>query len=213
MNTTAPKTNSAYWNDGNFILEVLKALSLLAFSIIVNYFAVRFAATHAGPVVPDLLFAHTDHLDTHVIDYYFAFYFTVSTLLFSLFHPRSLLFFLKAMSSLILVRDFFMNLTQLGIPTANPTLSFFTQGGDLFFSGHTALPFMAALIFWDIKTARYMLFFLSAFMGAEVILGRQHYSIDVFAAPFIAYGVYVLCQKIFKREYSMIQGYENKPTN
>ena len=207
------RTAYTYWNDDKFILEVLKAFSFLALTIVVNYFAVRYAAAHAGPVVSDLLFEHTARFDTHFVDYYFALYFAAGTLLFSLLHPQFLLFFLKAIASLILARDFFMNLTELGVPTTAPTLSFFTQGGDLFFSGHTALPFMAALVFWDMRPARYLLMLLCIFMGIEVILGRQHYSIDVFAAPFITYGVYIICQKVFKSEYSMIQEYENKSPN
>lgn len=191
------------WKDSYFILDLLKALSLAAFALIVNYYAVRYATAHAGPSVPDFLLDHVSAINTHYIDYRFASYAEYAILFFAIIRTRSLVFFLKTMSILILVRAFFVNLTNLGIPAGTtPTTSFFTQGGDLFFSGHTALPFMATLIFWDIVPARYVLLALTLFMGTEVLWGHQHYSIDVFAAPFITYGVFVFCKRIFKGDYA-----------
>jgi membrane-associated phospholipid phosphatase len=35
------------------------------------------------------------------------------------------------------------------------------------------------------------------FFGASVLLAHVHYSIDVFAAPFIVYGVFVIAAKVF----------------
>jgi hypothetical protein len=57
-------------------------------------------------------------------------------------------------------------------------------GGDLFFSGHTGLPFLAALAFWHIPTLR--IFYLAStwYFGTVVLLGHYHYSIDVLAALF-----------------------------
>jgi hypothetical protein len=200
-----------YWRDERFILEALKAFSFLALALLVNYFAVRAATNNAGAVVEDLLFTYLPHLQGPLIawiDLYLAYYAVILTVIYAILQPQHLPFFIKTASVLIVVRDAFINLTHLGIPTAAPTLSFYTQGGDLFFSGHTAMPFLAALVFWQIKPARYALLLVTAFMGAEVILSHQHYSIDVFAAPFITYGVFAACRHFFKSEYSMMQGHE-----
>lgn len=195
--------DSALWKDSFFILDLLKALSIAALALIINYYAVRYATAQAGPSLPDFILDRVRAINTHFIDYQFASYMEYALLIFAVIRTRYLVFFLKSMSVLILVRAFFVNLTNLGIPAGTiPTTSFFTQGGDLFFSGHTALPFMATLIFWDIVPARYILLGLTLFMGTEVLVGHQHYSIDVFAAPFITYGVYVFCREIlFKVDY------------
>jgi membrane-associated phospholipid phosphatase len=36
------------------------------------------------------------------------------------------------------------------------------------------------------------------------IFGHLHYSIDVFSAFFIAYGVFEIAKKIFKKEYLLL---------
>jgi hypothetical protein len=36
-----------------------------------------------------------------------------------------------------------------------------------------------------------------------VLLAHVHYSIDVFAAPFIVYGMYVITAKLFPRDYAL----------
>ncbi len=187
-----------YWRDPVFGLNFLKAGSFFAFAIIVNYYAVRYATTHAGPSVPDAVLDIIPMMDTWQIDYYLAMYLLYAAFLFAVFLPQHLLFLLQSLSLLIVTRSVFINLTHLGIPAGTtPTMSFFTQGGDLFFSGHVAMPFLAALVFWDIRPIRYFFLFAAAFMGGEVLLGHQHYAIDVFAAPFITYGVFVISQKVF----------------
>ena len=185
------------WNNPYFVLEFIKALSFLSFSIIINYYAVRYATLNAGPPIPDTILDNIPLFNTAYIDYYLALYIQYGVLLFALTQVKQFIFFIQGLSLLIIVRSFFVNLTQLGIPEgAVPTTSFFTQGGDLFFSGHTALPFFAALVFWDLPLVRYIFLGLSLFFGVEVLLGHQHYSIDVFAAPFITYGVFCFLKKI-----------------
>lgn len=190
-----------HWGNPQFCLRFLQAASLFAASLVVNYFAVRFATVHAGPAVPDLILGSIPMIETQFIDYYLAFYLQYATMIFVLFHPDRLIFFLKSLSFLILTRSLFINLTRLGIPEGTiPTTSFFTQGGDLFFSGHVALPFLAALVFWKNASARYFFLFCSIVMAIEVLVGHQHYAIDVFAAPFITFGIVELSKVFFKND-------------
>jgi membrane-associated phospholipid phosphatase len=78
-----------------------------------------------------------------------------------------------------------------------------TFQGNFFYSGHTAFPFLLALIFWDNKYLRYLFLILTVFFGVSVLLAHVHYSIDVFAAPFIVYGMYVITAKLFPRDYAL----------
>lgn len=81
-------------------------------------------------------------------------------------------------------------------------------GNDLFFSGHTALPFLMALIFWQNVKLRWAFILLSLFFGSAALLGHLHYSIDVFAAFFITYGIFHIALKIFPDEYALLRSGE-----
>ena len=193
------------FKDDNFLISFLEASCFVTFALVVNYYAVRRATLVAGPRLEDIIFSNFLYINTSYIDYYVAFIIGILTSLVAFFMIKYLIFFKKATALLILVRDFFINLTYLGIPEGIiPTKSFFTQGGDLFFSGHVAFSFLAALVFWNVKYLRYFFLLLTFLMGVEVLLGRYHYSIDVFAAPFITYGVYIFSKNLFKKDYNRI---------
>ena len=194
--------DSALWQQSDFLLDLLKAMSFAAFALLVNYYAAHIATAAAGPAVPDIVFKYFPRMEFMWLDSYGALYLEYGIIAYAFIRTRSLVFFLKTMAVLILVRDTFINMTNLGVPAGTiPTTSFFTQGGDLFFSGHTAFPLMAAIIFWHIPAARYPLLGISLLLATEVLLGRQHYSIDVFAAPFIVYGVYSFCRYLFAKDF------------
>ncbi len=193
-----------FFRDPVYCLEVLKSAAFFAAALILNYFAVRWATATAGPAVPDLLLDWLPMRDTRVIDYYGTLYLEYAVLFYALVQAGRLPFFLKALTALIVTRALFINLTHLGIPAgAEPTISFFTQGGDLFFSGHVALPFLAALVYWEFRKIRLIFLVGTLIMAGEVLLGHQHYSIDVLAAPFITYGIYRLVSKMFVRDFSL----------
>jgi hypothetical protein len=128
-------------------------------------------------------------------------------------NPRHLIFATKAIALYIISRAFFFSLTHIGpyplqyAPSAHNDgyglYHLVTFSGNFFYSGHTAFPFLLALIFWDNKYLRYLFLFLTVFFGASVLLAHVHYSIDVFAAPFIVYGMYVIAAKLFPRDYAL----------
>jgi membrane-associated phospholipid phosphatase len=47
-------------------------------------------------------------------------------------------------------------------------------------------------------------FAVSFILGASVLLGHVHYSIDVFAAPFMTYTIFVIAKKFFPKEYASL---------
>lgn len=106
-------------------------------------------------------------------------------------------------SLIVIVRAGFILLTGLRSPEGSLPVLFpgFTgklqAENDLFFSGHVAIPFMAFLYFYDRKYLRLLFLAGSMTLGATALIMHRHYSIDVFAAPFICYGVYVLGKKLY----------------
>ena len=127
--------------------------------------------------------------------------------------PRYLLFGIKVVALYIVCRAFFITLTHLGayprgiVPGPdNIGFSFyqlFTFQGNYFFSGHTGFPFLAALIFWNNKQLRWFFLFATCIFALTVLFAHVHYSIDVFAAPFIVYGTYVIASKLFPDDYEL----------
>jgi hypothetical protein len=123
-----------------------------------------------------------------------------------IFKPESAPFVFKTFGLLFIFRSAFVGLTHFGPPSG-----FFYQNGidfesnpfkklifknDLFFSGHTAIPFMSFLIFKD-SLFRWLQLVGSIIMGITVLLMHVHYSIDVFSAFFITYGIYSISDKLF----------------
>ena len=76
---------------------------------------------------------------------------------------------------------------------------------DLFFSGHTGIPFLMALMFWNYKPLRYTFLCFSLFFAVVVLLGHLHYSIDVLAAFFITYAIFDICKFFFKKDWALFQ--------
>ncbi|MEK7192117.1 MAG: phosphatase PAP2-related protein [Patescibacteria group bacterium] len=133
---------------------------------------------------------------------------SASILIIVLFHPGYAPFALKSVALLYFIRAIFISLTHLKVHPGKIPVEYGELGrllygsNDLFFSGHTALPLMAALIFWDIKLVRYCLICVSVIFGVSTLLAKSHYSIDVLAVPFMVYGIFVLATKLFKKDLS-----------
>jgi hypothetical protein len=128
---------------------------------------------------------------------------------------RELIFGTKAIALYIIVRAFFTTLTHIGaypigaVPgPENFGWDFYrtlTFPGNFFFSGHTAFPFLMALIFWDKRPWRNFFFVMAVLFGATMLLAHQHYSIDVFAAPFIVYGTYRMAEILFPKDRALME--------
>lgn len=110
--------------------------------------------------------------------------------------PKCMLTVLQAAAVLVGFRALALYLVPLDpmptkIPLADPIVIYFSSGvlvtRDLFFSGHTAAMF---LLFLSAGARMMKMLFLCAtlFIGLGVMLQHVHYSGDVLAAPFFAYG-------------------------
>ena len=196
-----------HWSQKAFTVSVLIGFLLLLASLVINYNAGMYATKHAGPAVTDIVL---DNVPAMNVDFIFldgAIIF-VSFLVFLMFiYPKYLPFVLKSTAVFFIIRSISISLTHIGpSPDKSPLIinsinKFFVFGGDLFFSGHTGLPFLMALIFWNHKKLRYVFIIASLIAGVSVLLGHLHYSIDVFAAFFMTYGIFKISQFFFGKDY------------
>jgi|SRR3989344_1112256 len=181
------------------------------FAVVFAYAINRIAGMHATALAPlgrsisDVLLDAIPRLDTAFI-HTEAHLMALITLCLLFVLPRYFPLTFICLASIIVTRAVFINMTHLGLYKDATRIygSFTTFGGDLFFSGHVAIPFILALVFWDIRWMRYLYFFFMVLYGAAAVLGHYHYSIDIFAAPFIAYGVYRIVCRLFPQLVALL---------
>lgn len=201
--------HKSYWIDRRFIFSTITGLSFLVVSLSINYIAGTYAALNASNSVRDILL---DNLPVVNV----AFIFSEGAILFLLFvaallisEPKRIPFMLKSMALFVIVRSIFVIMTHLApspnqiVINLNDLIRLLTFSNDLFFSGHTGLPFLFALAFWDNKNLRLIFLFASLVAATSVILGHLHYTIDVFAAFFITYGIFHIAQRLFVKDYRL----------
>jgi len=184
---------------------------LLALSLVANFAANVFATNRMGNPVNDIILDNIPTYNVSALFFQGFGLFLVLAAVLLVIKPKRLPFALKSLAMFILIRSSFIILTHMG-PPANEmffdpgTISKkLTAGADLFFSSHTGLPFLAALLFWEHKTYRYLFLALSLIFGAAVLLGHLHYSIDVFSAFFITYGIYHISRTFFKKDMKLFE--------
>lgn len=201
----------AFWNKKQ-LLSLVSALILIIVALIIQKIADDYVNGLTGIAVNDLLLDHLPTLDIDFLVVQGALILTGLALLLVAIKPKYLSFGLKAFALFIIVRSFLISLTHLGVSPHQLkfdtnsigfglyNLLFNTQN-DFFFSGHTGTGFLLALIFWNEKLWRYVFFGFSFVLGASVLLAHIHYSIDVFAAPFITYSIFAISKTLFKADF------------
>lgn len=204
------------FNDGS-LYSLLTAIFMLGFAYVVEHFANEYAFAYlARPTsasVGDLILDNVPVADLSFIIIEVALISIVAGTLFVLSRPRYVLFSVKALALFIIIRALFISLTHVGFYPSHlePGLGFFDsiyfylnfQLG-FFFSGHTGLPFLMALIFWHERSTRIVFLCMSFVFGVAVLLAHIHYSIDVLAAPFMAYGIFKIAHYLFPKDYELI---------
>jgi len=196
------------WSDKFFTLSAIIGFSLFTSSLFVNYGAIKYAAFKAGNSVPDILLENLPVVNTDIIFSEGAILFVIFIAILLVLEPKTIPFTLKSVALFIFIRSVFVVMTHLG-PIPDRIISdldifrYISSGADLFFSGHTGLPFLMALLFWDNKYLRLVFIIFSIVAAIAVILGHLHYTIDVFSAFFITYGIYHIAQKAFTKDYKL----------
>ncbi|MBU6232268.1 MAG: hypothetical protein KGI45_01160 [Patescibacteria group bacterium] len=197
--------------DKRFLISTAIGLVLVVASLFANIVAGTYATQSATGPVGDIILSNTPVVNVDDIFVYGPIIFWTIITLYALARPSSLPFWLKTVALFVVVRSVFITLTHIGpFPdhvnvdqfSLDPHINFyiFSSGADLFFSGHTGLPFLMALIFWDDKRMRVFGILAAIFFGVVVLLGHLHYSIDVMAAFFITYTIHHIATKIFPQD-------------
>lgn len=119
------------------------------------------------------------------------------------FERERIPYFLCMVGLLLAVRNVFILLTPVGPPLdivpLYPAGALAVTDQELFFSGHTGLPFLYGMICRRPAAARPAYFAVSLVMAAAVLLTRNHYAIDVLAAFFITYATHDAGRRLFGR--------------
>lgn len=200
------------WRHKDTAKSISWGILFFAVSLVINYFAGLYATKRASSPVTDIILDNIPAMDVDALFTYgiIAFFVLVTALL--IYRPVNSPFVLKSMALFIIIRSFFIILTHIGpaptiIETVSSTslMSFFTFTGDLFFSAHTGLPFLLALIFWKDKSLRAIFLGFTIIMAVVVLLGHYHYSIDVFAAFFITYGIMEIAKRFFRKDFQSLR--------
>lgn len=199
-----------YFRNKKFLVSFFIALVLLVASVFVSYYAGLYATEKASNSVTDIILSNIPVFDVDAIFIYGPIVFWAIICLICLFNPQKFPFILKSVALFVFVRAIFISLTHIGpFPTQAAMENGFIErfisgpGGDLFFSAHTGLPFLMALVFWQEKNIRFLCLFASLFFGVIVLLGHMHYSIDVLAAFFITYTIYHIAVRIFGQDRAL----------
>jgi len=216
MKTISEKYKKCF-QDKRFIFSFLLSLLLFGGSLVVNFYAAQYATVSASSPVTDIILSNTRVYDLDGFFVYGSIVLTLFIILLCLLQPQKAPFTIKSLALFVVIRSIFITLTHVGpFPThalIDPStqhyvtkflgqdlfLSFFS-GNDLFFSGHTGIPFLMALIYWDNKYLRVLFLFLSLAFGTTVLLAHLHYSIDVLAAFFITATIYRMAKFFFKKD-------------
>ncbi|MSU44717.1 hypothetical protein EXS45_00840 [Candidatus Nomurabacteria bacterium] len=202
-----------YFSDKNFLISFFGGLVLLVVSLIMQFFISGYVNSLPSTPVADLILSN---IKVYNVDGIFV-YGSILLLLIGLFigfkQPQSLPFAMKSIALFTLIRSLFVILTHISaFPTRveisssffnHPVFTGIFTGNDLFFSGHTGLPFLLALMFWGDKNLRVIFLGFSILFAVVVLLGHIHYSIDVLSAYFITYSIFQICKFLFKQEWKL----------
>ncbi len=188
-------------------INLIISLAVLYAAFEIQRFAASIAERADTTPVHDLILDHipTINLDPLLVALMYAILLCIFFGLASN-EPERLPYFMKALALLFLLRALAINLTHLGVPpsastdgTVDPLFSSYYYTQDLFFSGHVSSVFLASLIIRK-PWLKWALTIGSVVVAIILLIMHVHYSIDILAGYFIAYGIYKISQKIFKEE-------------
>jgi membrane-associated phospholipid phosphatase len=201
--------HKSLWKERSFQISIGWGLVFWAVTLSLNHYAESYLSRTVGRAVNDMVLDNTRTYDVDGILTYGVLIFVLFLVAVVVRNPEKIPFTMKSLALFYLVRSIFITLTHLGPnPTRLPVdpatfMSSYLTGNDFFFSGHTGMPFLMALVFWEDKIVRYVCLAASVVFGTAVLLGHLHYSIDVFSAFFIAFGIFHIAKAFFTKDYGI----------
>jgi len=196
---------ASYWTNRKFLSSLFWSSLFLVLSLIFQFYAGTYATEQASNPVTDIVLSNTRVYNVGFVFVYGALTFWLFIAFLCVRQPQRIPFVFKTITLFVVIRSFFISLTHIGpfpeyLAIDSNIMSRFAFGGDLFFSGHTGIPFLAALIFWSDRNLRLFFIAAAALFGIIVLLAHLHYTIDVVAAFFITYSIYRLAEIFFKKD-------------
>ncbi|MDO8622736.1 MAG: phosphatase PAP2-related protein [archaeon] len=188
--------------------KIILAVIFLIIAFVLDYLSGIYVTKKGGVVASDLILDNIPPIDlSFLFVWLYLLVLSIIILYPFLVKPRRIHYIIGIFSSFVLTRSIFICFTHLKTPLEAIPANFpwilerLNFNNDLFFSAHTGLPFLGFLMFRkDNKVLAYFMLASSIVLGATVLLMHQHYSIDVFSAFFITYGVYKIGDLIFKKK-------------
>lgn len=197
------------FKDRAFVWSFVFGVVVLISSIVVVSFVSAYHDNRVYPSLGDLILNEIPTYNLEFLFFWGIYAINLAIVLYMFFvEPEMAPFAMKTFGLLLFIRSGFLVLTFMG-----PPQGFYFQNGfqfgnilkdmffinDLFFSGHTATPFLGFLIFRKKWWFRWFMLLSSLVMGVTVMVMHVHYSIDVFSAFFITYSIYALSNHIFNK--------------
>lgn len=207
------QTYKIHFTNKKFLISFVSGFILLAISLVTQFFVSDYLNGLPPAPVTDVILSNVRTYDVGAVFVYGSVLLLFVGVFVALRRPNYMPFAMKSVALFTLIRSLFVSLTHI---SAFPThviikSDFFNgeffngifSGNDLFFSGHTGLPFLLALIFWENKNLRTVFLGFSILFAIVVLLGHIHYSIDVLSAYFITYGIFQICKLAFKKDWEL----------
>lgn len=194
---TLERTWEEAWRVGRFRVEAVAAgLMMIAVAALFSLF-LEYVEARPGVVLEDPLLALVGPRDVTWLTFSLIYACIIVALIVLVQRPDRFLVAIQGYTLLVLFRMGAMYLLALDppptmIPLKDPFVEAIVGDGeiltkDLFFSGHTSTMTLLTL---TAVSLRFRLVFLAgtALVGFCVLVQHVHYSVDVLAAPFFAYG-------------------------
>jgi membrane-associated phospholipid phosphatase len=197
-----------YWKTGfrkskfrtEFIITILVLIVTLH---LLSRFLV-FVEAREGAVLADPLLPLFNAVDLTWLIFGLIYFSLVAAVIIFIQVPQQIMLAIQSYIVMVVIRIMAMYLTPLDpppgmIPLNDPVVEVFGTGQlltrDLFFSGHTATLFLFYLV-TERKLFKSLFLVCSILVALSVLLQKVHYTIDVLAAPFFAYGSFIIVTRI-----------------
>lgn len=198
-----------HWGERRFVLSFIGGVIFFGVALMINSYANHYATLTGKTPVPDIILSNIRVFDVDPAVVYGPLLILILVTSILLSRPNAIPFTIKTIALFIIIRAFFISFTHIGqfepqlAVSADPFLRFLGgEGtGGLFFSGHTGMPLILGLIFWNDKRLRYLFLSLSVILGSVMLMAHLHYTIDVAGAFFITPTIFNLSKKLFKQDY------------
>lgn len=187
-----------FWKEKRNRVLFFVTLLALCFTLFLFLHFLTYNESRIGFHFDDPILRLFTPIDVSIFTFILTYGFAITGMVISFQKPEMFIKLLQCYTIITLLRMLCLYIIPLEppvniIPLQDPFLhSSFYSGRDnlkdLFFSGHTATMFLFAFLFND-KLVKRVFIFAGFLIGMLVMLQHVHYSIDVFAAPFVAYFV------------------------